>query len=1564
MISHRNDHLRYAPTRGLRAPGIAVLLLLASFPAGAVAQRAIQIPGRFSQTVSPSDLLPQNTKLARQLDLAQQEISEGNYRVALRRLGFIVGAEQIAARPGDNTVSEDFFYSTTPEDPESFHGLKAAALDMLGALPAEGRKAYEGLYGQLAQLKLTQALETDDTQLLAETARRFLHTAAGDEAAYRLASLHMDHGRPLAAVRIYERLLASPTAAQKWQPIISLKAAVCWARVGNLDKAVEQWVAVRQNYADAVIRLAGARIEIPLNQDDALNHLDQLFRPAKSVTAARLEYQYPGGNPSRNQIQPPIFPFLNPVWSAATTGNNGVREILTTWQAALADAEDLSIPAGEPIIVDDLLIAPILGTPDSATAAAIRAYDLKSGATRWQTAADVTFDPLPPSPHYNGAPPEDLEDLRRDVVAKERAWKNRTFASLSSDGAAVFAVEELQAISTNRNVVTASNSSTNVLRAYSVTTGSLLWEIGGEKDDIAPLPVSDTFFLGAPLPLAGRLYCLAERDRHIQLFVLNPETGELLWAQSLYATNLGRQAFHAEAPRRMAGLSPAYSHGLMICPTGMGGVVAVDIEQRALQWQFRFPNNLSGSSRLPQYEPAVSSIDLMPGQEGPCWLNSTPLIAGNKVLIAAHEAHQLFCLDSASGEQLWNKPQLDRKQVVGALGDRVAVLGRNKLELFHLDTGKPALEHATEIPRPSGMAAISGRHVLVPLSTAEVIAIDMSSGRIASRAATADGSVLGNLICLPHAVIAQGLTSVVRFQDLSEIKERLQARLQEHPDDISAQLTRAEVARQEGDLDQAVALLRSASQATEDISVKTKLLDLLLLGLKRDFTKFAAAHDEIEALLDQVEIAEKAQPQSLFSELPLSSHSIVHDWDELDRVDRRGLALRLFARGWLETGDYARGFEAGRKYAALDQGERFDRVGERWGLRRDQWFSAYVARLLREAPDEVKAAVDEMAAEEFAAAIDPKHPAMLRRFVMRFRSHPRMAPALQAMVGATAEGFSPLEAEFALFQLRRQTNDATAAEATASLAGLLIEFNRVEEAIPYLKELQNDWGEKPVLQSKTGRELVEAWTKESPVVEKWQGPSAWPMGRINVNHINKPRQQQMMTPEVQMLEVRERRGTPLTLRWSAINQNENILLTAYNGQQQPVWNVEIATDHPAGQINYSTEARGCGDLVVVRTGNELLAIDSLGWLSATESDETRVRTGQLLWRKTLEGPYPPSSRISMALEARGVDERGRPLGALGPVTPSAVYYQMGRSLFAADPFTGATLWQRGGIEHRSRLFADDDRLMVVSPDSKTATFFSATDGTELGSRPNVTGNTLIAAVDGHVLNYEYLDEKIHFRFRHLWSTDQLWERQFPQQSLFTRVGHDELAVLSPDGQLTVLAINTGASQFECKLDPPDETRSLTVLPAADIYTVVLNHPIPGHHSRITIPRYGRFQPVNGTAFGIERSTGKELWSKQVLQMTLDLNQPRETPLLVFVGTQPNRVPNRRSAFTVHGWDKRTGKKLINPNLVSHQILRYDVDPQAHVIKLDLGYTATEVTFTDEPVTTSEEAEADGEPDED
>ena len=176
------------------------------------------------QEVVSGVYLPTDRALSRAVGRARERLAEHEYHEALP---FLHG---ILAR------GEDSFLERSGDDRGQL-GLKTTARKLIGDLPPEGHDAYELLQGPAARRQLEAALKTGDREGVAKVVRQFFHTAAGYEATFVLAQIEADQGHRLAAAQLYQELIETPRAAARFEPQLSVAAALNQLAAGQPDAA-------------------------------------------------------------------------------------------------------------------------------------------------------------------------------------------------------------------------------------------------------------------------------------------------------------------------------------------------------------------------------------------------------------------------------------------------------------------------------------------------------------------------------------------------------------------------------------------------------------------------------------------------------------------------------------------------------------------------------------------------------------------------------------------------------------------------------------------------------------------------------------------------------------------------------------------------------------------------------------------------------------------------------------------------------------------------------------------------------------------------------------------------------------------------------------------------------------------------------------------------------------------------------------------------------------------------------------------------------------------------------
>ncbi len=767
--------------------------------------------------------LPQERIDIRGMRQAQQRLARGEYAQAIRFLQGILAREEDSFLPAD--VSSQL------------RGLKERSWNLLAELPPAGREAYEATFGPVARRLLRQAVTSGDVDALRALVVQYFHTRAGIEAAVLLARQEADLGRHLAASLLYEKLLAAVPASTRFEPQLSFQAALSCLAVGNRQRAGQLLQNLRQRGPQRM-QVAGREVSWELSQPDWLQQLVTIAgQPLPSASGVAQQWVTPGGNPQRAAQPQGGLPHLRQDWQVRLLLHPALEDAHRQVLANRRQEEQVAIPAAAPLAVGNQLI--------TRSAHKLLAIDFITGKRIWQVQAQK----VPAVELLLEGGHDELEEDSQDPTHgfSQRVWEDYLYNTISSDGERVFAIRDLQMPGAERREpwqaavlrnATPKNSGagTNRLCAYDLATqGKLVWEVDGA---VGPGSWEGAFFLGAPLAVGQSLYGLVEvyGEKAVYLVALDRHTGALRWRQQLAHLELG---ILEDTSRRLQAIMPSYDAGILVCPTGAGVVVGIDLAKRALAWAYRYPTRSRQAMLSLQQRNLRAGIPWNQNQ----WLDGVVTLAQGHVLLTPPESHELHCLDLASGKLLWKQPRGSGLQLAGVAEDHVLVLEESGVRAVNLHDGQPCWSPAAlSFPAqtyPTGRGFISDGTYYLPLSNAEIVALDIRQGKITDRAVSRAGDVLGNLICHQGTVISQTGQCLERYGQVEILRQQAEETLAKHPRDPRALRTLGEIDFQQGNLDRALQRLSQAYDLQpQDLLTRDVLRACLLEALSEDFATY------------------------------------------------------------------------------------------------------------------------------------------------------------------------------------------------------------------------------------------------------------------------------------------------------------------------------------------------------------------------------------------------------------------------------------------------------------------------------------------------------------------------------------------------------------------------------------------------------------------------------------------------------------------------------------------------------------------------------------------------------
>ncbi len=605
----RSPEQRSSLLRGAMIAATVVSAMLTADASGQVVVKRKTAPGRpavvaaarvrATESAAADDagesvfLRPERNTL-KKLSESRKLLAEGRFAEAVRNLDAILEGP------------EDYFIEPDKNSGKS-RGLKAEAQRLIGEMPREGRELYELQYGARAREMLKEALEASDASGLAKglsaVSRQFFHTHSGYEATFLLGLNHFDHGRAMLGALTLQRLAEAGQPMEEFEPALSLTIASCWLQAGMPDKAREVLIALRQRNPTLRVTVAGRETPIFSNDAEALDWLVKLTGTQAAAVAARTDgWLLFRGDAARNASMLGSAPLLNMRWRVLATDDPQEEKSLEQRRKIFSECGGPTIPALHPLAVGDVLLMRTIEN--------LLAVDIATGKRLWEVPVE---EPDDRSAGGDAAAMQQFQ-LREQMMAvggNQRITSDLTYGTLSSDGRYVFSVEDVgsdsagvastvaggRAVFVGGGMVRAGGrviflngfngmnngeqpSLCNVLAAHDIRTGKLKWQIGGPAGPRA-LPLAGTFFLGPPLPLHSQLYVLAEDEKDkglIRLLALDAADGGVLWKQQLA---MSEQELVQDAPRRLAGASPSYADGVLVCPTASGAVVGVELATRS-----------------------------------------------------------------------------------------------------------------------------------------------------------------------------------------------------------------------------------------------------------------------------------------------------------------------------------------------------------------------------------------------------------------------------------------------------------------------------------------------------------------------------------------------------------------------------------------------------------------------------------------------------------------------------------------------------------------------------------------------------------------------------------------------------------------------------------------------------------------------------------------------------------------------------------------------------------------------------------------------------------------------
>ncbi len=1511
---------------------------------------------------------PADPDTRRELEHAQQALKEQHYTEGVQLLQRILdSSEDYFYRPSGDRGAAELPGRNSIRERTLTRGIKAEVQRIIGELPSAGRSAYELQFGEKAKRLLSEAIEGGDMLALADVVRLYLYTKAGNQATIVLAHYHLDRGQPLAAALCLERLRRFPADATPFQPALSLTLASSYIRGNYPERAVLVLKDAKRDFGQTAITAGGQQLEWYKQESQSLAWLQSTMGNATARHGLPTDqWALFRGDPSRNAQTSAGQPLLSPRWQVSLVDQPAAEKSLRDVRQSLLNRGQAILPEAHALAIDNTVL----------TRAGRRwiGVDFVTGKRKW----------VFPPPILQRESSAESAKLRfhpaAEASAEEQPLDESIYGTLASDGKLVFVLQESsQRVSVatlrnnRRNLRDPGNQSleeTNTLSAIEIAReGALCWTVGGNKGEDEP-QTAGTFFLGPPLPLAGKLYVIGEVKGEIRLFVLDAASGKHLWSQQLSVVDPGTGEGDVY---RTCGITPSLADGVLVCPTANGAAVAVDINNRSLLWGFPFSHaRLSNGDVFGGPNAAYQGV--FTNNNATQWADSCATLAEGRAILSPIEANQLFCLNMADGSLVWQMPRGENLYVAGVHQGNVLLVGSRQFQAFKLQPSPSQKPNKADLKRdqkmgevnkiaassptpvwknppqfsldatPSGRGYMSGNFYYLPMSNAEVLKIDCKLGKIVETIRSRKGVVPGNLICLKNQIISQGCESLEAFYQLEPLQQRVDQALANNANDVEALTRRGEMLLEQGKINDAVSTIRRAYQLEAKPQTRDLLVESLLAGLAADFNAYRAPAAEVEPLI----------------ETPQDRHTY----------------YRLLSAGLARSGDIDAALQAYFKVAEQHwKSSDLEKIDATLSINPNCWLNAQLQRLLETVSKPQAEQIDAALRRQLQRALSVENNEALRHFIDSFGVHPLADDARLTLLDrlksldASSNPLALLQSEQLLLELAVSADAAKRGPAEARLSQLLTASNvaSVEQRAQYQQSLVERYGDQPIFRGQDGkidltaRQYLDALTKEDPVRRALNRQTHWPLGEVTESYStqvtfnrdgNNPRDGML---DIEIIGSRGPFFEGLSL--GCANQNNQPVILAIDAAGNEVWRTPIDSSD-SRVFNRSTgeflQAMVHGHLLVVSLGAEVVAIDAL-----RPGPQTAAR---VLWRQDLaESNTLVGSRAVENIwgpPRMTLNPANRTACTLGGVTAHGVCVQRGRDLLMLNAISGDVLWQRSGMGSDNEIFADDNVVILAPPGEGDATVLRTIDGAMLGKRriPEPKQRWGVG-LGRRVITWNTVEGGQQLMLRDLWTQTNLWTSPtLAAGSKATLVEQDALAVIQPDGHFQLLALADGRPKLDVSLEKERAISSLAIVRDRSRMFVLVGNRSLGSTKPVasSSDSFDEDQPFadsrtrplfSGKIYSFDRARGERLWLSpaNVDGYVPAPHQMPESPVLVF-------VQNKDQQAAILSLDKLSGRAVSQNHQFKYVPYNFsvNVNPLDQKVRFSWLNNHLELTFNERP----------------
>ena len=871
--------------------------------------------------------------------------------------------------------------------------------------------------------------------------------------------------------------------------------------------------------------------------------------------------------------------------------------------------------------------------------------------------------------------------------------------------------------------------------------GELVWEVGGGQTT-GDSRLTQVSFLGAPLPVDGVLYAIGKRLEEIVLVALNTEDGKLVWLQSLAAaeneTVRGRYQRTSTANKSHS-LTPSYSKGILVCPTGKSALVAVDTVGRRVLWGAQATNAAATTNRSRSSSNALTTL-----QNPQVFLENSRVVAfdissdSRLLAVSLLDGSPLMETIGKAGvkvEDVLHVASVDESQVV--------LVEKTRVRAISSDSGRKLWQTSIrKFGPPTGRGYVSEKSLYLPTEGNSIIKIDLETGDVVDGVKT--DQPLGNLILHQGRVISRRETSVACFELDSKVIAELDvaAKAAGGIEKVSPALKvkQAALLRNQGEVKSAIELLQTIDNDDRVGRFKTEFLRSATLLFESDpeyaltlfkeyeswfhfetdpklflsyvelLVKYDMKDDAIEQLFKGESFFNEDEPEAetVLMQRPIAVYNVEDDDDQQAEESGESQPTKKADEGSADAENQTDKKES----AFLKNQSEFDQ--NRISFDQNHWAKTQLIRVARSSPDsipKIRTAIQQRIDSTAVSGSLERH-RFLRQFPLEF-----VAPQLR---------FELAE------QLIGEQHVAEAENMLASLLGFLpVSADQIESTEILIEGLSKE-------------SIVKLWSK---IHDAQYGTSVEVAAELKTNQPAKSLDYDRVDLKTEIVPSNYQRDYP-----TVVQARGEVANRVFNGKCFTIWGdeqeVEVLGPTGESEIRFKLFKEGNDRRADLKRGS--------GWIQANHSlailrqknlllslDLSKLELGQpaVIWKKFVVPTLDWRPEIIDELDVF-VNPALRPENATAsfPTTGCCCFIDKDK-LTCIDAFTGATLWARTKDTNHAHVLANGSEVVTMDPKLNESSVFDLRTGERL--RTNLVSDQMESLWDVTELSFMAVGEVKH-----------------------------------------------------------------------------------------------------------------------------------------------------------------------------------------------------------------------------